>query len=76
MNTQERIEVERERAAALVRAFADARPAGEVPGLMRLAYTIESGGLLTPPQKTPRTCAECGHPEDDHPYEHTFRCGS
>lgn len=35
------VQRERERAAALVRAFADTRPAGEVPRLLQLAHTIE-----------------------------------
>ena len=67
-------ERERERAAALVRAFAEHRPAGEVPELLRLARMIEAGARYVSPAPPPvRTCAVCGNPENDHPYRHPFR---
>jgi hypothetical protein len=44
---------ERARAAALLRAYADTRPAGEAYALVQLAHTIETGIRHTLPARTP-----------------------
>lgn len=48
-HTEALVRTERERAAALVRAYADTRPAGEAYALVRLAHTIETGTRHTIP---------------------------
>jgi hypothetical protein len=63
---------ERDRAAAILRAYADTRPAGEVPSLLAIAHTIETGIRHTIPEPPP-VCAACGHSADDHPYRHQFK---